>query len=155
RISALTLGTMTFGGTGKMASVGDTDVTSAGRQIDMAIDHGVNFFDTANMYSNGLAEEMLGQALGDKRKDVLITSKVRFPMGDGPNDEGLSRYHIQRQCEASLQRLDTDHLDLYLMHEWDGSTPLAQSLQTMDQLVRDGKIRYYGMSNFSGWHIMK
>ena len=155
RISALTLGTMTFGGTGMMASIGDTDTTGAKRQIDMAIEQGVNLFDTANMYSSGLAEDVLGQALGDKRKDILIASKVRFPMGDGPNAEGLSRYHIQRQCEASLQRLGTDHLDLYLMHEWDGSTPLTESLQTMDQLVRDGKIRYYGVSNFSGWHIMK
>lgn len=155
RVSALTLGTMTFGGTGMMASVGNTDVAGAKRQIDMAIERGVNFFDTANMYSVGLAEEVLGQALGDKREDVLIASKVRFPMGDGPNEEGLSRYHIQRQCEASLKRLGTDHLDLYLMHEWDGSTPLVESLQTMDQLVRDGKIRYYGVSNFSGWHIMK
>src|SRR5699024_3491790 len=96
RVSELTVGTMTFDGAGFMASLGDTDVASAKRQIDMAIERGVNFFDTANMYSNGLAEEILGQALGDKREDILIASKARFPMGDGPNDEGLSRYHILR-----------------------------------------------------------
>ncbi|WP_280568841.1 aldo/keto reductase [Chromohalobacter sp. 296-RDG] len=155
RVSPLTLGTMTFGGVGKMASVGDTGLSDAQRQIDMAIERGVNFFDTANMYSEGRSEEILGEAIKAKRDDILIASKVRFPMGEGPNDDGLSRFHILRQCEASLKRLQTDHLDLYLMHQWDGLTPLEETLETMDQLVRAGKIRYYGVSNWSAWHVMK
>ncbi|ABE57745.1 aldo/keto reductase [Chromohalobacter israelensis] len=155
RVSSLTLGTMTFGGVGKMASVGETDLAGAKRQVDMATERGVNFFDTANMYSEGRSEEILGEVLADRRESVLVASKVRFPMGDGPNDEGLSRHHILRQCEASLRRLRTDWLDLYLMHQWDGSTPLEETLATMDQLVRDGKIRYYGVSNWSAWHVMK
>ncbi|GHC31508.1 aldo/keto reductase [Aidingimonas halophila] len=155
RVSSLTLGTMTFGGVGKMASVGDTDVAGAKRQVDLATEQGVNFFDTANMYSEGRSEEILGEVLADRRDSVLVASKVRFPMGEGPNDEGLSRHHILRQCEASLRRLRTDWLDLYLLHEWDGRTPLEETLATMDQLVRDGKIRYYGVSNWSAWHVMK
>lgn len=155
QVSQLTLGTMTFGGKGFMAPLGNTDVKGARRLIDMAIDRGVNLFDTANMYSNGKSEEILGKALADKRDDVLLTTKVRFPMADGPNDGGLSRHHIQRQCEASLRRLNTDVIDLYQMHLWDGQTPLEESLQTMDQLIRSGKIRYYGFSNFSAWHAMK
>ena len=155
RVSQLTLGTMTFGGEGFMAKVGDTDVDGARRLIDQSIDRGVNFFDTANMYSAGLSEEILGKALGDKRNDVLLTTKVRFPMGDGPNDGGLSRLHIRDQVEASLKRLNTDHIDLYQMHMWDGVTPLEETLQTLDTLVGHGKIRYYGISNFSAWQAMK
>jgi aryl-alcohol dehydrogenase-like predicted oxidoreductase len=155
KVSTLTLGTMTFGGEGNMAKLGNTDVDGARRLIDQAIDHGVNFFDTANKYSNGRSEEILGAALADKRDDVLIATKVRFPMGEAPNESGTSRFHIQRQCEASLKRLNTDVIDLYQLHAWDGITPLEETLQTMDQLIRDGKIRYYGISNFSAWHTMK
>lgn len=155
RVSSLTLGTMTFGGRGQMAKVGDVDVNNAREMIDTALDAGVNIVDTANMYSAGASEEILGKALGDKRNDVLIATKVRFPMGDGVNDRGLSRAHIRQQVVASLQRLDTDHIDLYQMHEWDGITPLEETLTTFDTLVREGKIRYYGFSNFSAWQGMK
>lgn len=155
KVSQLTLGTMTFGGEGFMAKLGDTDVDEARHLIDKSIDHGVNFFDTANMYSGGLSEQILGKALGDKRNDVLVTTKVRFPMGSGPNEGGLSRLHIRDQVEASLKRLNTEHIDVYQMHMWDGTTPLEETLQTMDTLVGHGKIRYYGISNFSAWQAMK
>ncbi len=155
KVSKLTLGTMTFGGEGFMSKVGDTDVKGASKMIDTAIDAGVNIFDTANMYSAGASEKILGKALGRKREDVLIASKVRFPMGDGANDAGLSRLHIRQQIEASLKRLNTDYIDLYQMHQWDGTTPLEETLETFDTLVRHGKIRYYGISNFSAWHAMK
>lgn len=154
-VSSLTLGTMTFGGRGQMAKVGDVDVDHAREMIDTALDAGVNIFDTANMYSAGASEEILGKALGHKRNDVLIATKVRFPMGEGVNDRGLSRAHIRDQVIASLERLNTDHIDLYQMHEWDGITPLEEALATFDALVREGKIRYYGFSNFSAWHGMK
>ncbi|MES1928241.1 aldo/keto reductase [Salinisphaera dokdonensis CL-ES53] len=155
KVSQLTLGTMTFGGEGFMSKVGNTDVDDARRLIDTAIDHGVNIFDTANMYSGGLSEEILAKALGDKRNDVLLATKVRFPMGEGPNEGGLSRLHIREQVEASLKRLNTDHIDLYQLHMWDGQTPLEETLQTLDTLVGHGKIRYYGISNFSAWQAMK
>ena len=155
KISRLTVGTMTFGGEGFMSKLGNTGVKDARKLIDMSIDHGVNLFDTANMYSAGVSEEILGKALGDKRNDVLVTTKVRFPMGDGPNEGGLSRLHIREQVEASLKRLNTGHIDLYQLHMWDGTTPLEETLQLMDTLVGHGKIRYYGISNFSAWHAMK
>jgi aryl-alcohol dehydrogenase-like predicted oxidoreductase len=155
KVSALTLGTMTFGGEGPMAKVGNTDVKGAAKMIDKAIDAGVNIFDTANMYSGGASEKILGKALGKKREGVLVATKVRFPMGEGVNDAGLSRAHIRQQIEASLKRLDTDYIDLYQMHQWDGTTPLEETLETFDTLVRHGKIRYYGVSNFSAWHMMK
>ncbi|WP_423823509.1 aldo/keto reductase [Salinisphaera sp. SPP-AMP-43] len=154
-VSKFTLGTMTFGGEGNMAKVGDIDASGARTMIDKALDAGVNIFDTANMYSGGASEELLGQALGNKRSDVLVATKVRFPMGDGPNDRGLSRSHIRQQIDASLKRLNTDYIDLYQMHQWDGVTPLEETLETFDTLVRHGKIRYYGISNFSAWHAMK
>ncbi|SDQ24447.1 aldo/keto reductase [Actinopolyspora saharensis] len=155
RVSALTLGTMTFGGEGIFGNLGDTDLAGARRQIDMCLDAGVNLIDTANMYSTGTAEEIVGAALGDKRDDVLISTKVRMAMGDGPNDAGLSRQHIIRQAEASLRRLGTDHIDLYHVHEWDGQTPLEETLEALDTLVRSGKVRYLGVSNYSGWQLMK
>ncbi|RJS94757.1 aldo/keto reductase [Salinisphaera sp. Q1T1-3] len=155
KVSALTLGTMTFGGEGNMAKIGNTGVDEARTQLDKAIDAGVNIFDTANMYSGGLSEEILGKALGDKRQDVLVATKVRFPMGDGPNDAGLSRLHIRQQIDASLKRLGSDYIDLYQLHQWDGTTPLEETIETMDTLVRHGKIRYWGISNFSAWHLMK
>jgi aryl-alcohol dehydrogenase-like predicted oxidoreductase len=155
RVSTLTLGTMTFGGTGWAASVGTTDLASARRQIDMCLDVGVNLFDTADGYSEGLSEQILGQALGAKRDDVLVATKVRFPSGDGPNDAGLSRHHVLRGCEASLRRLGTDWIDLYQVHEWDGQTPLEETLAALDTLVQSGKVRYVGASNYAAWQLMK
>ncbi|MFB7292905.1 aldo/keto reductase [Actinacidiphila glaucinigra] len=155
RVSALSLGTMTFGGKDVFGNVGSTDVAGAKRQIDMSLDAGVNLIDTADMYSGGASEEILGQALAGRRDKVLISSKVRLPMGDGPNDEGLSRHHILHQAEASLRRLGTDHLDIYHVHQWDGLTPLEETMHALDSLVHSGKVRYLGVSNFSGWQLMK
>ncbi|NMC23966.1 MAG: aldo/keto reductase, partial [Serratia sp.] len=118
KVSVLSLGTMTFGGQGKFAKTGQTDVEAAQRQIGLCLDAGINLFDTADVYSGGESEVILGKALGGKRNDVLIASKARFPMGDGPNDRGSSRHHILRACEASLKRLNTDYLDLYQLHQW-------------------------------------
>src|SRR4051795_8696655 len=120
KVSTITFGTMTFGGTGFFANAGSTDVDEATRLLDVALDHGVNLLDTANVYSHGVSEEILGQALKGRRDRTLIATKVRHDMGDGPNDAGLSRHHIIAQCEASLRRLGADHIDLYQVHEWDG-----------------------------------
>ena len=155
RVSALTLGTMTFGGRDRFANVGSTDVEGATRQIDLCLDRGVNFIDTANVYSTGVSEEILGAALKGRRDRVLIATKARMPMGDGPNDAGLSRHHLIAECEASLRRLGTDHIDLYQVHEWDGQTPLEETLEALDTLVRSGKVRYVGASNYAGWQLMK
>ncbi|MGO9752910.1 MAG: aldo/keto reductase [Solirubrobacteraceae bacterium] len=156
RISALTLGTMTFGGRAQFRNVGDTDVAGARRQIEMALKAGVNLIDTADVYSEGASEEIIGEVLaGGLRDEVLIASKVRFPMGPGPNDAGLSRHHIIRGCEASLRRLRTDHIDLYQVHEWDGQTPLEETLAALEYLLQSGKVRYVGCSNFAGWQVMK
>src|SRR5919197_6235673 len=155
RVSALTLGTMTFGGKGSFAAVGSTDLEAATRQIDMCLDAGVNLIDTADVYSGGLSEEIVGQALKSRRDDVLLATKARMPMGNGPNDAGLSRQHLIAGCEASLRRLRTDHIDLYQVHEWDGVTPLEETLDALDHLVDSGKVRYIGCSNYAGWHVMK
>jgi aryl-alcohol dehydrogenase-like predicted oxidoreductase len=155
RVSTITLGTMGFGGTGWASSVGNIDVDGARRQISLCRDAGVNLFDTADVYSNGLSEEILGEALGADRDQVLVATKVRFPMGSGPNDAGLSRHHIIRAAEASLRRLRTDYIDLYQVHEWDGQTPLEETLSALDSLVQSGKVRYVGASNYSAWHLMK
>ena len=155
RVSTVALGTMGFGGTGWASAVGRIDVEGARRQIDICREAGVNLIDTADVYSAGLAEEILGEALGKNRDEVLIATKVRGGMGPGPNDAGLSRYHIIRACEASLRRLDTDHIDLYQVHEWDGQTPLEETLDALDALVRSGKVRYVGCSNYTGWQLMK
>jgi aryl-alcohol dehydrogenase-like predicted oxidoreductase len=155
RVSSLTLGTMTFGGGGKFANVGSTDLDGARRQIDMSLDAGVNLFDTADAYSDGVSEEILGRALEGRRDDVLLATKARMPMGSGPNDAGLSRHHLIRSCEASLRRLGTDHIDLYQVHEWDGQTPLEETLAALDDLVRAGKVRYVGCSNYAGWQLAK
>jgi aryl-alcohol dehydrogenase-like predicted oxidoreductase len=155
RVSALTLGTMTFGGRGNFAQVGSTGVTDARRQVDLCLDAGVNLFDTADVYSDGLSEEILGEVLEGRRDDVLVATKARMAMGDGPNDAGLSRHHLLRSCEASLRRLRTDHIDLYQVHEWDGQTPIEETLDTLDTLVRDGKVRYIGCSNYAAWQLMK
>ena len=155
KISELTLGTMSFGGGGKFANVGTTDLEGARRQIDMCLDAGVNLIDTADVYSDGVSEEIVGEAVKDKRDDLLLATKVRFAMGDSPNDQGLSRHHIIRGCEASLRRLQTDWIDLYQVHEWDGSTPLEETLGALQTLVDSGKVRYVGVSNFAGWQLMK
>jgi len=155
RISTLTLGTMTFGGKGWAEAVGNTDVEGAKRQIGMVLDAGVNLIDTADVYSEGRSEEILGAALAGRRDDVLVATKVRMPMGGGPNDAGLSRHHIVRSAEASLRRLHSDWIDLYQAHEWDGQTPLEETLAAFDALVTSGKVRYVGCSNHTGWQVMK
>ena len=156
KVSTITLGTMTFGGTGGFAAVGNTDVETARRQVDIALDAGVNLIDTADVYSDGLSEEIVGAVMAGRRDAALLTTKVRFGMGGaGPNDEGLSRHHIIGACEASLRRLGTDYIDLYQLHEWDGQTPLEETLGALDDLVRAGKIRYIGVSNFAGWQLTK
>lgn len=153
KVSSLSIGTATFGGDGLW---GNTDVAEARRQIDLCLDHGVNLVDTANVYSKSVSETIIGEALSDGRRDrVLLATKVRFPTGDGPNDRGLSRWHIMRECEKSLKRLKTDVIDLYQVHEWDGQTPLDETLEALDTLVKQGKIRYVGCSNCSAWHLMK
>jgi aryl-alcohol dehydrogenase-like predicted oxidoreductase len=155
RVSVLSLGTMTFGGASVFSKVGATDVKGARRQVDLCIEAGVNLFDTANIYSHGLSEEILGQVLEGRRDQVLIATKFRMVMRDGPNEGGASRFHIIRECEDSLRRLRTDYIDLYQIHEWDGETPLDETLEALDTLVRSGKVRYIGCSNYSGWHLMK
>jgi aryl-alcohol dehydrogenase-like predicted oxidoreductase len=155
RVSALTLGTMTFGGRGVFKAVGATELDAARRQIDMCLDAGVNLIDTADVYSAGRSEEIVGEALQNKRDDVLIATKVRFPMGDGSNDAGVSRHHVITGCEASLRRLRTDHIDLYQVHEWDGQTPLEETLGALQHLVESGKVRYVGVSNYAAWQLMK
>ena len=155
RVSVLAMGTMTFGGKGGFASVGSTGVDEARQQIGRCLDAGINLIDTANVYSNGMSEEIVGQVLEGSRDDVLLATKARMPMGDGPNDAGLSRHHLITQCEASLRRLRTDHIDLYQVHEWDGQTPLEETLEALDDLVRSGKVRYVGCSNYAGWQVMK
>ena len=155
RVSTVTLGTMGFGGSGWAAAVGTIDVEGAKRQIGLARDAGVNLFDTADVYSSGTSEEILGRALGSSREEVLVATKVRMPMGEGPNDAGLSRHHIIRGAEASLRRLGTDYIDLYQVHEWDGQTPLEETLHALDSLVSSGKVRYVGCSNYAAWQLMK
>lgn len=155
KISVLTFGTMTFGGETVFAKTGSTDVAGAQRQLDLCLDAGVNIVDTANIYSKGRSEEILGEAMEGRRHRLLVATKARFPMGPGPNDAGLSRHHLIAECEASLRRLRTDHIDLYQLHEWDGLTPLEETMEALDTLVRAGKVRYVGASNFSGWHLMK
>jgi aryl-alcohol dehydrogenase-like predicted oxidoreductase len=146
---------MTFGGRGGFSKVGATDVAGAKRQVEMCQEAGVNLFDTANIYSGGESEEILGEAISGRREDLLLATKVRMPVGNGPNDTGLSRHHIIRQCEESLRRLGTDYIDLYQVHEWDGLTPLEETLEALDTLVRSGKVRYVGSSNYAGWQLMK
>jgi len=155
RVSCLTLGTMTFGGRGQFRTVGDTDLEGARHQIDMALDAGVNLIDTADVYSGGAAEEIVGAALAGRRDRVLLATKARFPMGPGPNDAGLSRHHLIEACEASLRRLQSDHIDLYQVHGWDGHTPLEETLSALELLMQSGKVRYVGCSNFAGWQVMK
>jgi len=155
RISALTLGTMTFGGRGGFSAVGATDIDGARRQVDMCLDAGVNLIDTADVYSGGLSEEITGEVIKGRRDTLLLSTKVRMTMGDGPNDAGLSRQHIIAGCEASLRRLGTDHIDIYHVHEWDGQTRLEETLSALNSLVSAGKVRYLAASNYAGWQLMK
>jgi aryl-alcohol dehydrogenase-like predicted oxidoreductase len=154
KVSTLTMGTMTFGGSER---VGHTEQADATRQIDLCLDAGINLLDTANVYNAGVSEEMIGVALAEngRRQKTLVATKVRFRMGDGPNEAGLSRHHIIAQAEASLKRLRTDVIDLYQVHEWDGQTPIEETMAALDTLVKSGKVRYIGCSNYSGWHISK
>ena len=156
QVPALSLGTATFGGTDAFfRKWGATDVKDASRLIDICLAHGVNFFDTADVYSHGAAEEILGRALKGKRHKALISTKATFAMGDGPNDQGSSRYHLIQACDASLKRLGTDVIDVYFMHGFDALTPVEETLSALDHLIQNGKVRYIGCSNFSGWHVMK
>jgi aryl-alcohol dehydrogenase-like predicted oxidoreductase len=155
RVSTMTMGTMTFGGRGAFAQLGDTEVDGARRQVDVCLERGVNMIDTADVYSGGRAEEILGAAIKDRRDDLLLASKVRMATGPGPNDAGLSREHIIAGCEASLRRLGTDRIDLYQLHAWDGQTPLEETLAALETLVQHGKVRYVGASNYSAWQLCK
>ncbi len=155
RISTLSMGTMSFGGGGNFANVGNTDVKDARRQLGLCRDHGVNLVDTADVYSNGRSEEIVGEAIQSTRDDWLVATKVRFPMSGDTNDAGLSRHHLIRGCEDSLRRLRTDHIDLYQLHQWDGQTTLEETLGALHTLVEQGKVRYVGVSNYSGWHLLK
>jgi aryl-alcohol dehydrogenase-like predicted oxidoreductase len=155
RISTLTLGTMTFGGQKGFEKVGSTDRSGARRIVDRSLDAGINLIDTADVYSGGASEEIVGSAIEGRRDRLLLATKARFRMGDGPNDAGLSRLHLIRACEDSLRRLGTDHIDLYQVHQWDGQTPVEETMEALDTLVRDGKVRYVGCSNLSAWHVMK
>ncbi len=156
KVPVLSLGTGTFGGSNAFFERwGQTDVAEATRMVDLCLDAGVNLFDTADIYSAGASEEILGQAVKGKRDRLLISTKATFPTGEGPNDVGSSRHHLTRACEASLRRLGTDHIDIYFMHGFDALTPVDETLRALDDLVRAGKIGAIGCSNFSGWHLMK
>jgi aryl-alcohol dehydrogenase-like predicted oxidoreductase len=156
RVPALSFGTATFGGGNDFFKAwGTTDTGGATRLIDVCLDHGVSMFDTADVYSDGMAEEILGEAIKGRRNRLLISTKATFPSGDGANDYGSSRQHLIDAVEKSLVRLGVSHLDLFQLHGQDANTPVEETLATLDQLVRDGKIRYIGASNFSGWHLMK
>lgn len=156
RVPVLSLGTGTFGGSNEFFQRwGSSDVKEASRLIDICLDHGLNFFDTADIYSDGASEEILGAALKGRRDKTLISTKATFTKGPGPNDYGSSRFHLIEACDASLKRLQTDHIDVYFMHGFDALTPVEESLSALDNLIRAGKVRYIGCSNFSGWHVMK
>ncbi len=156
KVSVLSFGAGTFGGAGPLFSAwGTTDVSEARRLIDICVEAGVNLFDTADVYSNGASEEVLGAALEGRRETVLISTKTSLPMGDGPNDAGSSRFRLIRSVEDALRRLRTDYIDILQLHAYDARTPVEEVLSTLDMLVRAGKVRYVGISNFSGWEIMK
>lgn len=156
KVPVLCLGTGTFGGGNEFFKAwGSSDVTEATRLVDICLEAGLNMFDSADIYSNGLAEEILGQAIKGRRDKVLISTKGTFRLGDGPNDVGSSRFHLTEAVNASLRRLGTDYIDLYQLHGFDAVTPIEEAVSTLDDMVRAGKIRYVGCSNFSGWHLMK
>jgi aryl-alcohol dehydrogenase-like predicted oxidoreductase len=156
RVPVLSFGTGTFGGKGELFKAwGATDVKEATRLVDVCLEAGLNMFDSADIYSAGAAEEILGEAIKGRRDQVLLSTKGTFRNGQGANDVGSSRTHLLRAVDASLRRLKTDYIDLYQLHAFDAMTPLEETLDTLDGLVRAGKIRYIGCSNFSGWHLMK
>lgn len=156
KVPVLCFGTGTFGGGNDFFKAwGSTDVPEAKRLIDICMDAGVNFFDTADIYSNGLSEEVLGKAIHGKRDKLLLSTKATFRFGDGPNDVGSSRYHLIASLEKSLKRLGTDYIDIYHLHGFDAVAPAEEVLSTLDNMVKEGKIRYIACSNFSGWHLMK
>ena len=156
KVSALSFGAATFGGTNEFFKAwGSTEVEEGRRLIDICIEAGINLFDTANGYSDGRSEEVLGAALEGKRDQVLISTKAFFPTGTGPNDKGSSRYHLRRALEDSLRRLSTDHVDIYHLHGFDALTPIEEVQDTLNTFVREGKVLYTACSNFSGWHLMK
>jgi aryl-alcohol dehydrogenase-like predicted oxidoreductase len=156
KVPVLSFGTGTFGGSNEFFQAwGATDVAEATRLVDICLDAGVTMFDTADVYSSGLSEEILGKAIAGRRPQAIIATKASFRVGPGANDVGNSRHHLLRACEASLRRLGTDYIDLYQMHGFDALSPVDETLGTLDTLVRSGKVRYIGCSNFSGWHLMK
>ena len=153
---ALSFGTGTFGGSTEFFKAwGASDVAEATRLVDLCLDAGVNLFDTADVYSDGMSESILGKAVAGRREKVLISTKATFRMGPGPNDLGSSRHHLMHACEASLRRLGTDYIDIYHLHGFDALTPVEEVLSTLNNLVDAGKVRYIACSNFSGWHLMK
>ncbi len=156
KVPVLTFGTGTFGGKGEFFQAwGSSDVAEATRLVDICIDAGMPMFDSADIYSGGASEEILGKAIAGKRERVLISTKATFRTGPGPNEVGSSRFHLIKAVEGSLKRLGTDYIDLFQLHGFDATTPVEETLQTLDDLVRVGKLRYIGCSNFSGWHLMK
>ena len=156
KVPVLSFGTGTFGGSNAFFKAwGSSDVAEATRLVDICLEAGVNLFDTADVYSDGLSETILGKAIAGKRDKLLISTKATFRMGPGPNDLGSSRHHLVSACEASLRRLGTDYIDIYHLHGFDALTPVEEVLSTLDNLVRSGKVRYIACSNFSGWHLMK
>jgi aryl-alcohol dehydrogenase-like predicted oxidoreductase len=156
KVPVLSLGTATFGaGSEIFRAIGNSSVTEATRLVDICLEAGANLFDTADIYHEGLSEEVLGQAIAGRRDKILISTKATFKMGPGPNELGSSRHHLIHACEASLRRLKTDYIDLYQMHGFDGLTPVEETLSALNDLVHSGKVRYIGCSNFSGWHLMK
>lgn len=156
KVPVLSLGTGTFGGKGEFFGAwGNTGVPEATRLIDICLEAGLNMFDSADIYSDGMAEDVLGKAIQGKRDKLIISTKATFRSGEGPNEVGSSRYHLLRAVEKSLKRLGTDYIDLFQLHAFDATTPIEETLKTLDDLVRSGKIRYIGCSNFSGWHLMK
>ena len=156
KVSALSFGAATFGGVNEFfKGFGSTEVEEARRLIEICFEAGVNLFDTADGYSEGRSEEILGKALESKRDKALISTKTGFPTGEGPNEVGSSRYHLRRALEASLRRLGTDYIDIYHLHCFDAMTPIEEVQDTLNNFVREGKVRYIACSNFSGWHLMK
>ncbi|ULU23863.1 aldo/keto reductase [Dyella terrae] len=156
KVPVLSFGTGTFGGKGDFFGAwGNTDVAEAKRLVDICLDAGLTLFDSADIYSNGVAESVLGEAIKGRRDRVLISTKATFRFSDEPNDVGSSRFHLLKSCDAALKRLGTDYIDLFQLHGFDAKTPVEETLSTLDDLVRAGKIRYVGVSNFSGWHLMK
>ena len=156
KVPVLTLGTGTFGGRGELFKAwGSTDVAEAKRLVDLCLEAGLNMFDSADIYSDGAAEEILGAAIQGRRDQVLISTKATFRSGSGANEVGSSRHHLIRAVDSALRRLGTDYIDLFQLHGFDAATPVEETLRTLDDLVTAGKLRYVGCSNFSGWHLMK